>query len=108
MCCRCLLKHLYLHISALQRQPCLLKTNSTQALFGDVVDYITVQFLILDNFSTNGAVPDRTSRPQMLWAGLSLSGTQANSCIKILRTLCNRTPHPPPPLTLLVFALQDQ
>src|SRR4029434_8400587 len=30
-----------LHISTLQRQPCLLKTNSTQALFGDVVDYIT-------------------------------------------------------------------
>src|SRR4029434_2609351 len=34
MRCRCLLKHLYLHIyiSALQRQPCLLKTNSTRVL----------------------------------------------------------------------------
>src|SRR4029434_10534267 len=38
MCCRCLLKQTRwqnLHISALQREPCLLKTNSTQALFGD-------------------------------------------------------------------------
>src|SRR4029434_5367566 len=32
MRCRCLLKHLYLYISALQRQPCLLKTNSTCVL----------------------------------------------------------------------------
>ena len=24
-------------------------------------------------------MPDRTSRPQMLWAGLSSSGTQANA-----------------------------
>src|SRR4029434_1199615 len=36
---------LNLHISALQRQPCLLKTNSTQTLFGDVVDYVTVDHL---------------------------------------------------------------
>src|SRR4029434_2890291 len=31
-----------LHILALQRQPCLLKTNSLQKLFGDVVDYVTL------------------------------------------------------------------
>src|SRR4029434_7512657 len=53
MRCRCLLKQTRwqnLHISALQRQPCLLKTNSTQALFGDVVDYVTVDHLsIIDN-----------------------------------------------------------
>src|SRR4029434_323481 len=33
------------HISALQRHPCWLKTNSTQTLFGDVVDYVTVDHL---------------------------------------------------------------
>src|SRR4029434_2047909 len=33
------------HISALQRQPCLLKTNSPQKLFGDVVDYVRVDHL---------------------------------------------------------------
>ena len=37
--------HMSLHISALQRQACLLKTNSTQALVGDVVDYVTVDHL---------------------------------------------------------------
>src|SRR4029434_10461606 len=35
------------HISALQRQPCLLKTNSPQKLFGVVVDYVTVDHLSL-------------------------------------------------------------
>ena len=39
------LLHMSLHISALQRHACLLKTNSTQALFGDVVDYVTVDHL---------------------------------------------------------------
>src|SRR4029434_10580868 len=33
------------HIAALQRQPCLLKTNSPQKLFGDVVDYVRVDHL---------------------------------------------------------------
>src|SRR4029434_1123948 len=82
-----------LYISALQRQPCLLKTNSTRVL---VTWLITLLLIIcpssykacLDNligpaisdrrsFLPNGAVPDRTSRPQMLWVGLSSSGTQA-------------------------------
>src|SRR4029434_4404649 len=36
---------LNIQISALQQQPCLLKTNSNQALFGDVVDYVTVDHL---------------------------------------------------------------
>src|SRR4029434_193463 len=72
-----------LYISALQRQPCLLKTNSTCVL-------ITLLLIIcpssykarLDNligpaisvqryFFPNAATQDRTSRLQMLWAGLS-------------------------------------
>src|SRR4029434_2917156 len=76
-----------LYISALQRQPCLLKTNSTRVL---VTRLITLLLIIcpssykarLDNLigqtisvrrsiPPNGATPDRTSRLQMLWAGLS-------------------------------------
>src|SRR4029434_10222392 len=76
-----------LYISALQRQPCLLKTNSTRVL---VTCLITLLLMIcpslykarLDNligpaisvrkqFLPNGVMPDRTSRLQMLWAGLS-------------------------------------
>src|SRR4029434_11223562 len=76
-----------LYISALQRQPCLLKTNSTRVL---VTCLITLLLIIcpssykagLDNligpamsvrrsFLPNGVMPDRTSRLQMLWAGLN-------------------------------------
>src|SRR4029434_3397170 len=82
-----------LYISALQRQPCLLKTNSTRVL---VTCLITLLLMIcpslykarLDNligpaisvrkqFLPNGVMPDRTSRPKILWAGLSSSGIQA-------------------------------
>ena len=79
-----------LYISALQRQPCLLKTNSTRVL---LTWLITLLLIICpssykarpDNligtssslFRPNGAMSDRTSRPQMLWEGLSSAGTQA-------------------------------
>src|SRR4029434_2407883 len=82
-----------LYISALQRQPCLLKTNSTRVL----MTWLVTLLLIIcpssykarpDNliglsisshiFLPHGAMPDRTSRPKMLWAGLSLSGIQAS------------------------------
>src|SRR4029434_600467 len=72
-----------LYISALQRQPCLLKTNSTRVL-------ITLLLIIcpspykarLDNligpaisvrrkFLPDGVMPDRTSQPKNVWAGLS-------------------------------------
>src|SRR4029434_8143668 len=49
MCCQCLLKQTRI-TTFLQRQPCLLKTISPQKLFGDVVDYVTVDHLsIIDN-----------------------------------------------------------
>src|SRR4029434_3508823 len=69
------------------------KTNSNQALINDVVDNVTVDYLSIIVYSPpsqlsgkvfgrayflpNGAIRDRTSRPQMLWVGLSSSGTQA-------------------------------
>src|SRR4029434_1352693 len=38
---------------------------------------ISSQIFVRRLFLPNGAMPDRTSRPKILWAGLSLSGIQA-------------------------------
>ena len=47
--------------------------------------------LVRASFLPNGAIPDRTSRPQMLWARLSSSGIQASLVIQFKKKLCNRS-----------------
>src|SRR4029434_11186644 len=64
MHCQCLLKHLYLHIyiSALQRQPCLLKTNSTQVTW-----LITLRFICPSSYK---ARPDNLIGQNSFWSGI--------------------------------------
>lgn len=92
MCCQYLLQQILrqnLHISVLQQQPSL-QTNSTQSLFGDVVDYVTVAhlsitvspILMVQPRSCSGIIAHqlrnaRLNFQTMLWAGLSSAGTQA-------------------------------
>src|SRR4029434_732798 len=78
-----------LYISALQRQPCLLKTNSTRVL---MTWLITLRLIIcpssykarpdnLIGLSISSQTPERhqTELPDLkFWAGLSSSGIQAN------------------------------
>src|SRR4029434_3954219 len=76
-----------LYISALQRQPCLLKMNSTRVLVTCLIMLLLIichssyeahldhiigpAISVRRYFLPNVVMPDRTSRLQMLWAGLS-------------------------------------
>src|SRR4029434_4964954 len=99
------------HISALQRQPCLLKTISTQVTWLITLRLIicpssykarpdnliglsiSSQIFVRRSFLPNGATPDRTSLPQHLSACLSSSGIQTK-CSRESISILDECPPP--------------